>query len=287
MKPVEFSFYRAATVEKSLAMLSALGEDTKIIAGGQSLGPMLNYRIARPTNLVEIRRIAALQEITKDADSICVGAAVSHAAIEDWNCGSRVEHFLSKVAGGIAYRAIRNRGTIGGSLAHADPAADWPLVVSALDADIEIQSSEGTRLVPAREFFVDQMETVLAPNEMLVRVRIGIGSPQRRFGYYKAVRKTGEFAESLSAVCIDLSGDDVIFEASVWLGAARATPYQLIGVERLLTGERAAGWSEAGLFEAVREALSTPENDYERYKSQLHCITVIRALKEALEVVRQ
>mgnify|MGYP001807847230 FL=1 len=205
MKPVEFTFHSANSVEDSLAKLSALGEDCKIIAGGQSLGPMLNYRVARPTSVIDIRRIAVLREISHDADKISIGAAVSHAAIEDWNCGSPLERFLSKVASGIAYRAIRNRGTIGGSLALADPAADWPVVVSVLNADIEIRSLEAGRIISARRFFVDQMETALAPDEVLARISIHRGAPRRIYGYYKIARKTGEFADSISAACLDLS----------------------------------------------------------------------------------
>ena len=284
MKPVAFSYHRATTIENSLAMLASLGEDAKIIAGGQSLGPMLNYRIARPTNLVEVRRIAALQDVRRDSNGIAIGAAVSHSIIEDWKGSFRIERFLSKVAGGIAYRAIRNRGTIGGSLAHADPSADWPVVISALNADIEIQSAEGTRVVSAREFFVGQMETVLAPNEMLIEVRILEGRPQTRYGYYKAVRKTGEFADSISAVCIDVDGEGAVSEAHVWLGAALTTPCQLTEVESLLTGRRATEWKQDQVFDAVRSALPQPENDHERYKSQLHCVTVLRALKQAIEV---
>ena len=282
MKPVEFTFNLGSSVEDSLAKLSELGEDCKIIAGGQSLGPMLNYRVVRPTSVIDIGRIAVLREISHDADKISIGAAVSHAAIEDWNCRLPLERFLSKVARGIAYRAIRNRGTIGGSLAHADPAADWPVVVSALNAEIEIRSLKRLRIISARKLFLDQMETALAPHEVLTRITIERGAPRRTYGYYKIARKTGEFADSISAVCLDLKEERAISEANVWLGAALATPCQLTEVERLLKGKRAGDWSPDWVSEAVRGALPSPENEYERYKLQLHCVAVARALQDAL-----
>lgn len=194
MKPVELSFHTAASIDEVVCLLSSLGEESKIIAGGQSLGPMLNYRVARPSSLVEVRHIAALREIDDRADSLIVGAAVSHATIEDWDGTSSLKRFLSRVARGIAYRAVRNRGTIGGSLAHADPAADWPVVVSALEADLVVCSKDGERIIPAGEFFIDQMETALSSDDVLVRVRFSNGTSRRRYGYHKIARKTGEFA---------------------------------------------------------------------------------------------
>lgn len=285
MKPVDLSFHAAASIDDALVLLSSLGEDSKIIAGGQSLGPMLNYRVARPTNLVEIRRIAALREIGRDTGSLRVGAAVSHSTIEDWNGSTSLERFLSSVAGGIAYRAIRNRGTIGGSLAHADPAADWPVVVSALNADLEIYSRERKRVVPAREFFVDQMETALAPEEVLASIRFAKGPPRRKYGYHKIARKAGEFADSIAAVCLDLEADGAASEASVWLGAALTTPCQLPEVEAILTNRPAGDWREEKIFEAVRNRLPAPESAYENYKLQLHCVAVVRALMDALKVI--
>ena len=282
MKPVEFSFHAAASIDDALALLASLGEDSKIIAGGQSLGPMLNYRVARPTNLVEIRRIAALRDIDSDADGLRIGAAVSHATIEDWSGSSPLERFLSSVARGIAYRAIRNRGTIGGSLAHADPAADWPVVVTALNADLEIHSRESKRVIPAREFFVNQMETDLAPEDVLVGVRFAKGAPRRRYGYHKIARKTGEFAESIAAVSLDVDANGTVCEASVWLGAALPTPCQLTEVRAVLTNRAVGNWREGDIFEAVRKRLPVPESAYENYKIQLHCVAVVRALKDAL-----
>jgi len=284
MKPVNLSFHTATSIDDALVLLSSFGEDSKIIAGGQSLGPMLNYRVARPNVLVEIRRINALRDIVDGADSLRIGAAVSHSTIEDWSATSPLKRFLSKVAKGIAYRAIRNRGTIGGSLAHADPAADWPVVVSALNADLEIQSRERKRLISAREFFVDQMETALAPDDVLISIRFESKAPRRRYGYYKVARKAGEFADSIAAVCLELDRDGTVCKTSVWLGAAVTTPCQLSEVEVLLTNSRAGAWHEEKIFEAIRRSLPAPKGAYESYKVQLHCVSVVRALADALEV---
>jgi aerobic carbon-monoxide dehydrogenase medium subunit len=206
MKPVAFDYMRPATVSEALAMLTD-EPDAKIIAGGQTLAPLLNLRLVRPNALVDVTRIAALSRVTLEADGIIIGACVTHAAIEDARFADPTQGFLTKVAHGIAYRAIRTRGTIGGSLVHADPAADWLSVCLALSAEVVIASASGTRRLPLSSFVLGAMTTILAHNEILTGIRIGKMSPGCRTGFAKLCRKTGEFAEAIAALVADLDRD--------------------------------------------------------------------------------
>ncbi len=160
MKPVAFDYARPASVAEAVRMLAA-SPDAKVLAGGQTLGPMLNLRLAQPALLVDITRIPELAAVSEDADAVTIGATVTHAAIEDGRVPDPTGGFLAHVARGIAYRAVRTRGTIGGSLAHADPAADWLSCLTALGAQVVIAGAAGTRRVNLAGFVRGAMETEL------------------------------------------------------------------------------------------------------------------------------
>jgi aerobic carbon-monoxide dehydrogenase medium subunit len=206
MKPVAFDYKRPVSVAEALAMLTD-DPDAKIIAGGQTLAPLLNFRLLRPNAVIDITRIAELSRVTLEADGITIGACVTHAAIEDARFSDPTRGFLTEVAHGIAYRAIRTRGTIGGSLAHADPAADWLSVCLALSAEVVIANASGPRRLPLSNFVLGAMTTVLAHNEILTGVRIGKISRGCRTGFAKLCRKTGEFAEAIAAFVDDRDRD--------------------------------------------------------------------------------
>ena len=203
MKAAKFDYVRAGSLEEAFAQLGAEDFSTKILAGSQSLGPMLNLRLARPGKLIDISAAAPLRTVETQGDGIRIGAAVTHAEIEDGVHEALRGHMMHYVAGRIAYRAVRNRGTIGGSLAHADPAADWVLVSHVLDAVLDIQGCHGKRSVPAARFMQAAYTTDLQPDEMIVSVRVPKASPDARWGYYKFVRKVGEFAEASCACYFD------------------------------------------------------------------------------------
>jgi carbon-monoxide dehydrogenase medium subunit len=203
MKAAAFEYTRANTLADALREIGDAATGVKPMSGSQSLGPMLNLRLARPARVVDVSRLEALRSVSVEADAIRVGAAVTHAEIEDGIHEAIRGGFLQHVAAGIAYRAIRNRGTIGGSLAHADPAADWPLALAALDARLELASSAGTRQVRASEFMLGAFTTVLGDGEMIAAVRLPRTSPALRWGYYKLCRKTGEFAHASAAAVFD------------------------------------------------------------------------------------
>ena len=203
MKPAPFDFARAASLDEAIALLAAAHGEARPLAGGQSLGPMLNLRAARPALLVDISRIAALQAVDEDAGGITIGAAVTHAAIEDGAVADVANGLMRRTAAGIAYRAVRNRGTIGGSLAHADPAADWPPVMIALDATIQACGPAGSRQIAAESFITDILSTALAPAEILESIRVMRLSRDARWGHCKICVKPGDFAESLGVVVRD------------------------------------------------------------------------------------
>jgi len=202
MKPVAFDYARPASVAQVLDLLAA-EPHAKVLAGGQTLGPMLNLRLAQPALLVDITRIPGLAAVTEDADAVTIGATVTHAAIEDGRVPDPTGGFLRRVAHGIAYRAVRTRGTVGGSLAHADPAADWLSCLSALGAEVLITGSGGIRRVSAAKLVRGAMETEVAENELLTGVRIPKFSREARFGFHKICRKTGEFADAIGVAVHD------------------------------------------------------------------------------------
>jgi carbon-monoxide dehydrogenase medium subunit len=201
MKAAKFDHVRPQDVTGAVASLGSAGG--KVLAGGQSLGPMLNLRLARPGLLVDVARLDELRALETSGDGVRYGAAITHAEIEDGATHDLSNGILPRVAGGIAYRAVRNRGTIGGSLAHADPAADWPTVLMALDASVEIAGREGRRTVAATDFVVGAFETGLAADEIIVSIFVPRVSLSARWGYVKSCRKVGEFAESMCAVLND------------------------------------------------------------------------------------
>ena len=198
MKPVDFDYERPRSVAAVTELLASRA-DAKILAGGQTLGPMLNLRLVQPGLLIDVTRIPELVEVSDEGDGVAIGACVTHAAFEDDRFADPTNGYLRRVASGIAYRAVRTRGTVGGSLAHADPAADWLSALLALDADLEIAASERRR-VALSNFVTGVMETDLQPAELLTRIYVRKTGADMRHGYCKICRKTGEFADAIGAM---------------------------------------------------------------------------------------
>jgi carbon-monoxide dehydrogenase medium subunit len=216
MKPAAFDYVRPSTVAEALGALRTPG--AKVLAGGQTLGPMLNLRLAQPALLVDITRIPELAAVIEDEHAVTIGAIVTHAAVEDGRVPDPTGGFLARVARGIAYRAVRTRGTIGGSLAHADPSADWLACLTALGAEMVIAGTAAQRRVPLAQFVRGAMETALAPGELLVAARIPRPPPDSRFGFHKICRKTGEFADAIGVAVWDARRRCVCVAAGANLG---------------------------------------------------------------------
>lgn len=270
MKPVPFKYVRPWSVEEAVAALVQGGMGAKPIAGGQSLGPMLNLRLARPAILVDVGSIPALRAIENRGDRLRVGAAVTHAEIEDGFLQEGAAGLMQKVAGTIAYRAVRNRGTIGGSLAHADPAADWLLALTALDASIHIAGKGKSRTMPVTDLMLAAFTTVLAEDEIIVAIEFAKPSASARQIHRKFCRKVGKFADAATAIIVDPARN----VARVAISRPDGAPLVLRALERLLLASPHAPVPTEAIFAALDEA-GGPSDDYERH---LQAINLVRAL---------
>ena len=207
MKPVAFDIVRPRTTHEVVRLLSDPDAGARVVAGSQSLGPMLNLRLVQPKLLVDLTGIDELTSFQEDDVGLTVGACVSTGSIEDGCLPGHHFAMLRSVAAGIAYRAVRNRGTIGGSVCHADPAADWPSALCGFDAQCIIEGPDGRRSLPVSDFITGAFATTLDIGEFLVGLRIPRRSTSGRWGYQKLCRKTGEFAMAIGVVNIDPAKD--------------------------------------------------------------------------------
>jgi carbon-monoxide dehydrogenase medium subunit len=269
VKAAAFDYVRPRDIGEALAVLGGDHAMAKILAGGQSLLPMLNLRLARPTLLVDISRVAALRDIEERDALVRIGAAVTHAELEDRDIPGCA--MVRAVAAGIAYRSVRNRGTIGGSLAHADPAADWPLTLAALGATIVVEGKSGRRNLPAADFMVAAFQTRAADNEMIVAVDVPKLSKAARYGYYKFCRKTGEFPEASAAAVFDPE----LRTARVYVGALSVPPRALDDLAAAIAQKGAAAITDSAIAAAV-----DPVAGSDPAGRRMHRAAVARALKQ-------
>ena len=203
MKPVAFDYERPATLADAAALLGQANGFAKVLAGGQSLGPMLNLRLAQPDLLVDITSIPELTAVTDAGDHLEIGACVTHADIEDGRIADHFAGLLRHVAGRIAYRAVRNRGTIGGSIAHADPAADWISALALIDAKAVVWARGRDRPMSVADLVVSSFTTGLGSAELIRSIRVPKLSAGARWGFYKFNQKAGEFAHAIGGVLHD------------------------------------------------------------------------------------
>ena len=273
MKPVDFAYHRATDLDNALERLGAGGDDAKLIVGGQSLGPMLNLRLTRPRELIDISSVEALRGFESTRESVIAGAAVTHAEIEDRPASDPIEHAMREVAAGIAYRAVRNRGTLGGSIAHADPAADWISFLLCADARVRICGAAGERSVPMPDFIRAAYTTALAPGEILTHIKIPRAAGRARFGFYKLCRKTGELAEAMGAVLIDPERR----YCRVVAGAIGSKPVVLPATTRAL-----AATATPPDFEELRTEIASVTHEHDPVKLHMAAVAVHRAIDRAL-----
>jgi carbon-monoxide dehydrogenase medium subunit len=276
MKPAPFEYARAGSIKEASELLARDDITARILAGGQSLGPMLNLRLAQPDLLVDITGIPDLVAAERDGDSLYLGACVSHANVEDGRIPDVTNGALAEVARGIAYRAVRNRGTIGGSLAHCDPAADWPCVLPALGARAVVQGADGKREVAVEELMQAPFEPGLEPGEILAGLRIPALSPDARWGYYKYCRKTGEFAEAIAAVAWDPARGF----ARIVIGALDTLPIVLGDDERLF-GDTPQRRPIDTYRPEEADRMLTDAGVRDPLKRQVHMVALRRALEFA------
>jgi carbon-monoxide dehydrogenase medium subunit len=276
MKAAAFSYERPTDLGTALALMTSADGTAKIIAGGQSLGPMLNLRLVEPDLVIDISALSELKWAERRGDELVIGACVTHGDIEDSRIPDVTRGAMQRVAGTIAYRAVRNRGTIGGSLSHADPAADWVSALSALGARVTLRSAAGTRDLLIEEFVTGALESALRPGEIVEAVRVPAMTPSARWGYIKACRKSGEFAHAIAAVLIDPE----LATARVVIGALAAAPV-VLGDAAALFGGRITGDFKQQFDARVADALlieAGVENAADRH---IHITVLRRAIAEA------
>lgn len=274
MKPAPFDYERAATVEEAVSMLSRGDGYSVVMAGGQTLGPLLNLRLVQPDRVIDISGIESLRAWGEEGDEVVIGAGVSHAMIEDGLFADPSNGLLACVAGGIAYRSVRNRGTLGGSLAYADPAAEWPTVMTALGARVDLHGPDGTRTVPVESFVDGPMSTGLAAAELLVGVRIEKRAPASSWGFKKLCRKSGDFAEALAVVVLNTT-------ARIVLGATPAGPLVMAHTARFVDSLEGGDVHESDIDAPFMTDLGAAGVSLDDYERQIHRHTLIGAIKDA------
>jgi carbon-monoxide dehydrogenase medium subunit len=268
MKAPKFEYAKPRSLEAAIRLLTDAGDGAKLIAGGQSLGPILNFRLAQPELLVDVRALPELAVVRDEGDAVFLGACTTHAAIEDGRMPDPTRGLLREVARTIAYRAVRNRGTLGGSIAHADPAADWMNVMALLDAEIVAHGPQGERKFRASAFVRGPLTTALAADEIITGVRIKRLSGRARWGYYKVNRKPGEFAEAIGAFVHDPERG----VARALIGAIGDAPHVVADARPFVTG------FDLAAAEAALDAAGLPASGYER---QVHLVALKRAVAQS------
>ena len=267
MKAAAFDFSRASDINE----LTTLKEGEKFVAGNQSLGPMMNLRLVRANRLVDIATLPALRKANEHSNHVEFGAAVTHAEIEDGETPDPANGWMKKAAANIAHRAVRNRGTIGGSLAHADPAADWVIVLTGLDAKVALIGPDGERKVNIEAFITGPYTTVLKENEFIASVEVPKRPTSACWGYWKFMRQVGEFAKASATVLIDQ--ENGFYRCA--LGALEGPPLVLARPLDIIEGD-------LGPKKAVEDALSVRKiASYD-----MHVAALERALEQAKEGLR-
>jgi aerobic carbon-monoxide dehydrogenase medium subunit len=273
MKAAIFDYAAPKTIAEASALLGSHGAATAAIAGGQSLLPMLNLRVALPDLLVDIGRLQELKEVAATPSNVRIGALTTHATIEDGKLPEAFGGLMQKVASTISYRAVRNHGTIGGSVALADPAADWPGCLMALGARVRISGLKGTRSQPVSDFVQGQYATSLASDEIILGFDVPRPDATLRWGFFKVVRKSGAFANSIAFAVAHGRGGPT----SVVLAAAADRPCLLPKVaERIQAGDK----SEDALRCAIANDVAPHVPQDDAYLMRLHTSTVLRAVRE-------
>lgn len=274
MKPAPFIYFRPNTMDEAVRLLADAGGSARPLAGGQSLVAMLNLRLAPVERLIDIAALSDLRSSQDAGGAFLYGALTTHAAFEDGTVPDITNGLMRHVAARIAFRAVRNRGTIGGAIALADPAADWLTTIVALEAKLHLVGPGGRRAVPADEFVLGPYLTALDEAELLAAVEIRKRPSSERWGYFKVATKIGEYAESMSLVVLDRGAK----AARVVLGAADGAPIVLSQTAaRLLQGA-----APESLGNVVRQELIDAERDFTPAKLLMHTTTTLRAIRDAV-----
>ncbi|TFV54328.1 xanthine dehydrogenase family protein subunit M [Mycobacterium sp. PS03-16] len=288
MKAAPFAYHRAESVSEAVQMLAEFGDDAKILAGGQSLVPMLAMRLTHFEHLVDISRIADLTGIDLEGGHIVVGAATPHAYVGMDDEVAESVPLLTLATPHIGHFQIRTRGTLGGAIAHADPAAEYAAVALALDAEFEAVSARGPRRIPAAGFFTGLWETALADDEILTAARFPVWRGRCGFAVEEFARRHGDFAIAGAAVAVELDGDDRVTRCGIGLLGLGSTPLRGADGEQALLGRAVTDIDADEIGRLTLAALADVPADLQgsaSYRRRVGAAMVTRALRSALTQV--
>jgi aerobic carbon-monoxide dehydrogenase medium subunit len=284
MKPAPFRYHAPKSIEEAVETLGEVApEDGRVLAGGQSLVPIMAFRLARPAHLVDINGVQALRQLAVEDDRLCIGACVRHAAFHKPVVNGPLGQLLSAVVRHIGHYPIRTRGTFCGSIAHADPASEWCLVATALGAEMVAQSTRGTRTIAAQDFFRGIMTTALEEDELLTQARLPMLPTDARFGFYEFSRRAGDFALGMALVTFRVH-DGKVSDPRIAVGGIEAQPRRIAQAEQALAGHE----PERATFEAAAEAVAQAVDPLEdaitsaEYRRDLARTVTRRALERAV-----
>jgi aerobic carbon-monoxide dehydrogenase medium subunit len=260
MKVARFRYHAPRTIDEAVTLLAEVAPlDGRVLAGGQSLVPIMAFRLTRPAHLVDINGVEALRRLAVEGERLCIGACVRHAAFHRPVVDGPLGQLLSTVVRHIAHHPIRTRGTFCGSVAHADPASEWCTVAAALDAEIVAQSVRGRRVIPAREFFAGIMTTTLAEDELLTEVRLPLLAPGTRFGFYEFNRRAGDFALAMALAVYRVENGRIV-EPRLAVGGAEPHTRRIADAEQALAGRAPTAESFADAAEHAAAAVDPMED---------------------------
>jgi CO/xanthine dehydrogenase FAD-binding subunit len=289
MKPAPFEYFAPTDITEALDLLAHYGDDAKILAGGQSLMPLMNMRLARPRVLLDINRLTELAYISPGPDgALTIGALTRQRAVERASVVQTHLPPLAAVMPSLGHFQIRNRGTIGGSLVHADPAAELPALCLALEAELILRSAERQRTVKAADFFVTYLTTAIEPDELLVDIRFPAWNPQWRWGFQEVCRRQGDFALVGAVTLLQMDVDAICQAARLVMFGVGSTPLRLPRAEEILSGQRL----DRRLLDQVANVVAAelqPDGDMHasaEYRQEVGGVVARRALEAALSQTR-
>jgi carbon-monoxide dehydrogenase medium subunit len=289
MKPAPFDYHAPATIDDAVALLGELGDGAKVIAGGQSLVPLLALRLAVFDHLVDLGRVEELRGVERRNGSVWIGAGTTQAAIESNTDLASAVPLLARATPLIGHFQIRNRGTVGGSLAHADAAAEYPAVAVTLDAQLEAQSPRGRRTIPAKQFFTGMWSTDLADDEILTGVAFPVWTGRCGFAIEEFARRHGDFAIAGATVGLELDPDERVVRCGIGLLGLGSTPERAAAAEVAITGAAIGDIDPAKVGELAMSTLEAVPSDLQGsagYRSRVGALMVARAWRQAVEEAR-
>jgi len=284
MKPAPFVHHAPKTLDEALKTLAEVApKDGRVLAGGQSLVPIMAFRLAKPAHLVDINNVAGLDKLANDGKTLSIGACVRHGAFHKPVVANPLGQLLTVVARHIAHYPIRMRGTFCGSLAHADPSSEWCLVAVTLDATLVARNVRGSRTIVVSDFFAGIMSTTLAEDELLAEVKLPLLSNDTKFGFNEFSRRAGDFAMAASLVTYRLHGGK-IRDARIGVGGAESSPRRVPEAEAALNGSGPTDAAFRAAAEAAAKAID-PLEDHQtnaEYRRDLVRAVVRRALEQSV-----